>query len=400
MNVYYNTYKNSNCIFCGACANVCSNVVVDLCGFNQKLKILNMDICKKCVNKRCLKVCPNSKFEVLNKKEYVGNIKSIYYSFSKNQIVNLGRSSGGFIYEFSKYIMENNIIDGIISIRHVNALDYETHLYNDIDDLKRMPTSVYHTIDFSGALKILKNNCEKKFMIIGLPCHIKSIVNTLKLTEYKYLEDRVKIFLGIICGYTFNRNNLKIVFDKNKIRLSDIKEIKYRGNGNGRINEIRFKNKEKFVVSREKKFFNSFFSDQCLVNNSCLYCNNHLGRECDIVVGDGWDNKENINGVNLIIIRKSEFEDMIKDNGSLFFKKAQFSNIIRSQSKKYALGNLSRSLLKNKIDRKIIKFNDWYVMKIIPKLLFNGNIFLSEILFVFFKVGFFIKKILNKIIIR
>lgn len=347
--------KNNLCISCGTCSTVCPRNNVKIIYSNIYGKwvphIINQELCKHCNgSQNCLFVCHSYKTNYLDDKNVtnpLGIINEIYTGFSCSPETRFSRSSGGFLAELCKSLLSSGDINGIITLKHTDGLDYEPDVYTDI---KGMPCSVYHNVNFQMASKILVER-EGKFLIIGLPCHISSIYKMTCLSRYSHLKNKIYAKVALTCGYTFDRNNLGLFIKSSGFNENDLEEITYRGDGRYRRTVIKYKNS---TSSFNAKISNTlkdvlnyrFITDRMLVQYGCLCCVDHLGYFADIVAGDAWLDRFNndICGSSIVIARTIKAQEIIKKVKGFKFSASSNSDIIESQCELYAYGSLSEAI--------------------------------------------------------
>ncbi len=346
---------NDLCISCGACTHICpfDNIVMNYIVNRGKYDAVVQDnsICLKCNGaKNCLAVCPSYdvNYEELaksSKNDFLGKIENVYNTYSKNDKTRLHSSSGGFIRELSTELLNNNKIDGIISITHDSGLDYTPKI---ITDVSQMPNSIYHNINYENAIELLKNN-NGKYLLIGLPCQVTSIEQLLNKKKFSYLKNRVYAKVALICGYTFERTNMDFFAKLNNFNMQ---EISYRENG--RYRKTRILNKNNSILfdvynpsTIGERINNNIMFDKWMPQKHCLYCVDHIGYCADIVVGDAWQKryKDDTTGTNIIIARTQLGDNIIKSLDNIFLEEGHISEIEESQHM-YAKPNLGLSVAK------------------------------------------------------
>jgi coenzyme F420 hydrogenase subunit beta len=350
--------KNDLCISCGACIHICpfDNIFMKYKEDKGKYDavVKKEDICLKCNGKKnCLAVCPsyNTNYKELadsEKNNFLGKVENVYNGYSLNKKLRINASSGGIIREISRQLLENNEIDGIITITHDKGLDYSPKIIKDISE---MPNSIYHNINYENAIKLLKNN-NGKYLLIGLPCHITSIEKFTNKKKYFYLKERIFLKIALICGYTFERINMEFFAEINNFKMEN---ITYRENG--RFRKTRIINKNRTLLfdvynpnTLMEKINNSIMFDKFLSQRNCLYCVDHIGYCADIVVGDAWQeryNNDNI-GTNIIIVRTERGDNLMNRLNSIYLEKGSLSDIEESQHM-YAKPFLGLSMAKSNI---------------------------------------------------
>lgn len=347
------------CISCGACTHACphGNLYMHFNTSRGKWepKRANDLLCGKCTHiESCLRVCPKydtdyTSLSNSHKNKLLGNIQSVFIGYSKDNKSRYASSSGGFIRALSISATQCGMVDGIIALRHLSGLDYIPDFISNIGD---MPNSIYHNINYSNALSILKR-AKGKYLIIGLPCQITSICKFMNLHVGANLRGKVSGFISLFCGFTFERINFDALAQFNEINMNT---IEYRTGGRYRKFIITDPNGDKKCIPgrifnrRVEKLNASLVFDNFLCQKGCLLCVDHLGYNADISVGDAWIRRcENDTiGTNIIVVRTSRGKEILSNINEFHFEQATMNELIESQGL-YALGNIgegARALFK------------------------------------------------------
>ena len=416
---------NDWCVSCGACFHICpfDNIEIQLNDHHGKweAQVLDVQACNKCSGiSLCLSVCPSYNVDYItlaqsDMNHLLGRISNVYNGHSQNKDTRFSASSGGFIRELCKLLLDNKKIDGVITITHDNDLEYSPKI---ITDIHLMPTSIYHNINFQNAITLLKEN-KGKFLIIGLPCQITSIALFIKKQKNAHLRSKIYATVSLMCGYTFDRNNALAFAYYNNINLE---QITYREKGRYRKTRLTSKSKELvFDIHNPKnlreKLNNMIFFDRFLAQLACIYCVDHICYAADLVVGDAWQKRyteDNI-GTNLVICRTERGEKLISLMCKTFeFEKGYIQEIIEAQSPDYALGTIGEGIKKIRLKEQYFtpkrirtnhlkdiheykfKFDEIIKIKIVKRLLRSKNFYIARSLYILLNIKLLIRNLLLK----
>ena len=306
--------ERNECTGCMACANVCKigaiNIVEDKYG--QLYPQINNEICINCLN--CEKVCPR-----INEIEKSRIKQAMVYKCYNENIKN--SSSGGFAYSFAEFVIEE--YKGIVYssvFNKDNGVEYSR--INKKEKLSIISGSKY-VYSFNNMYKYIKNDLDsgEVVLLIGLPCMISGV--------YKFLNKKYKNFytIELICHGVPSLKTFNNYLLEKRINLDDIKNISFR-NKNKYLLTITNKDKNKIVVGNE---YNLAFLHSFTIRESCYNCR-YIGeqRVADISIGDAWGYKDNQDGYNLVLLNRSNVEDIIYkflSNKNCFFEKIELENI-------------------------------------------------------------------------
>lgn len=415
---------NNLCISCGSCTHICpfDNILMEFSESRGKWDAIvqNTDACLQCNGEQnCLYVCPSYETDYTQfgseENNLIGKVENIYNGYSGNELVRNSASSGGFIRELCRSLLEQEVITGVISITHDDGLEYTPE---NITDISLMPNSIYHNINFEKAFDIIKKE-EGKFLIIGLPCQLTGIELLLNKKKFASLEDKIYLKVALICGYTFDRINMDYFSKSNSF---DMKEITYREDG--RYRKTRIINNSESVLfdvynpkTVNEKINNMLMFDKWLPQDNCLFCVDHIGYSADLVVGDAWQKRykdDNI-GTNIIISRTKKAEEAIMLINNFTVEKGFINEIEESQGKyanpMFGRLNSKENVTKKffvpnhkvsddiKVDNQKIELKDKIKVKYVKQLLSRKKYILAKVLYVACEYKVFVKIIIKKIIL-
>ena len=244
---------NNLCVSCGACVQTCGEKNLKIV-FNKKKgmyepKALNSHIYDEC---DCLDICPSFfvDYNELSAERFgkrpdspVGIVDKIFLAQNKNKEINLKASSGGVIKAVLTHLFQKGEIDAVISVRHKEKLAYEPTLITNVNEVSKLPGSIYHNIDFSKTYDLLRE-AKGKIAIVATPCQLDGLFLYLRKYE-KNLSEKIKFTIGLMCGWTYSHHSLKAICEYKNINFEKIKNVSYRGNGP--VGKLTIETEEAFV---------------------------------------------------------------------------------------------------------------------------------------------------------
>ena len=172
--------KDNKCVSCGNCYSVCSaNAIsmkyIESIGFFRP--ILNQTSCVGCGN--CYKYCP-----AINRHRstsLIGNYKRIVLAHSVDYFVRHESTSGGVVNSLVRYLLSNNIVEGVIMTGYDSGSDIEASPC--LITMRNVGDLIKNTRDYSSRyvlvplLKSLKevSLINKRIAVVGTPCQIHAI---------------------------------------------------------------------------------------------------------------------------------------------------------------------------------------------------------------------------------
>ena len=317
------------CSGCGICVGICSanalTMELNADGFyrpNRNNKCINCGLCNA--------ICPFKKIATQPNNETVdtvfGSYHIIFAAYSKDKTIRKASSTGGFIRTFLSYYA--NQFDGVIVLTETdNPLKPQVDCLDKSDDiLNKITKSIYFHVEFSQAVKILKNK-NGRFIIVGTPCQIAGIknINTLLKRDIFTIE--------LFCGALYSHNLMQKYFDLKGIKPTKIDfRDKYTGWHGYSLQLLSNTNNITRTSCDDDEFYFAQRKRFC-TQEACLKCSYCYRGTADIQVGDFWGEKYQHDdiGTNLIISRSTRATEMIKNCSDLKLKVCTIEDVYKSQ---------------------------------------------------------------------
>jgi len=281
--------------------------------------IIDEKICNGCGI--CLDVCYGFKVDhKLNLRIFhglpdsvIGNYIGSYIGFATDQTLRFNSTSGGVTTALLTHALEERLIDGAIvtKMEAGNPPRAKAFIATTTEEILSAIGSKYCPVSLAECLKAVEN--DKRYAVVGLPCHIYGI---RKLAEYSpKIRNSIRLYLGILCGGMPSYLGTQYLLKAYGMEKQHITRLEYRGGGwPGRLfihSESSGQQKEISVPYPEywQGTFGYFFPYRCTV------CHDGFNEFSDISCGDAWlphimeKDKE---GTSLIIIRTKIGEHLVQ----------------------------------------------------------------------------------------
>lgn len=342
-----NTVKSDLCLGCGICVDACPTNSIKIRTINGEYRpVVNNNTCinnKGC--HKCSSVCPGlgvnlkkigqERFGSQTNIRYhylIGWYMAAYSGFALSEETRLHGASGGVLTAILSYMLDQ----GRISAAAVAYNDLSQPFLNQVrlvhksDDLYKARSSKYCPVKFDGIINKIKQE-PGKVVIVGLPC----VIHAFRKAEEKdkKLKESVLGYFGLYCSCNRTFNLTEYVLKKYGVNKDELQYFQYRDNG-CLGNMVARDNKKQIVIPFQLYYhpLRSFF-----IPNRCQLCIDHYSELADVSFGDihFGKYKEDKIGVNSIVIRNSQFCNIIREackTGYISLKELSETELIACQA--------------------------------------------------------------------
>ena len=268
-----------------------------------------------------------------------------FVGYSSNITTRLNGSSGGIGTEIFHYLLDENIVDGVIGVGYDENDPFKS-IYHYIDissDVSKLTGSKYLFMGYKELAEIIEKYKDKKIAVIAQPCFTNNIRK-----KYNHVEYVISFF----CGYNITNDATDYLIKRSGIKKENIQNISYRGGDYPGGFTIYEKN------GNIKTFGKQYYElvDLLFLRKGCNACGHYISPDADIVLGDAW--LKNVKNSTLILVNNNHGDELIK---KMF------------NSKRITLSNISKENIYNMHKHNIIykQFGHSKKMALIVKLFNN-----------------------------
>lgn len=246
------------------------------------------------------------------KRSLLGKTRGCYLAFAKDRQVRYAASSGGSVTALLLFLLKKRLIDGalVTQMDEKNLLKAKVKLAFTPKEIIQAMGSKYQPVALLSGLKEISKTKNKKFAVVGLPCHIQSLRRLEK--ENPALKKKIFLCLGLFCGSTVSFTGTNFLLKYLGFNLKEVKGISYRGHGWPGKLVVKTENKShSFSYSELANFFNLGL----FVPPACFQCADFSNELADLSFGDAWlpeIMKKDKLGTNIIIARTKKGEGILK----------------------------------------------------------------------------------------
>lgn len=352
------------CIACGVCIPTCPEGVVapayDRGRGTHEVAVVDSAPCPECPAP-CDEVCPSVAvdFSALSDGAIegdlgrIGPLRSVWTGYAPSHRDNGISSSGGLIRALVHHALSQGTPVVCLAKRDGKFGDpdasYGAVRLRSIDDLERMPGSIYHSVAFTDAIDDLERHPEPA-VLVALPCHLEGIEKYLRLRA-PHLRSRIALRVGLICGWMYSDHSLA-AFAAFRDVPGKVKDAAYRGGS--KVGDLqlwttrghyRF-SRRKFDARSDRIAYQASFS-RYLNRLRCRVCEDHLNVLADVVVGDAWLRSARDQKASVLAVRSARGDAWIQDRvsaGDLVLRRGSVADLVESQSSDLCFGTSAREM--------------------------------------------------------
>lgn len=239
----------------------------------------------------------------------IGRFHNLYVVKSRSEKILKKASSGGIMTSLSIFLLEKNIVQGIVSTiftYNKGEIFPMTKIFTSPNELLMTQGSKYMPVPALIAIDdVLK--FEGQVAFIGTPCQIASL--RLLQESNQILKEKIKYILGNFCGGFKDRRELFRFISIAKMKNEKIVHFQYRGDGQpGRL----------LIVSENGNSWERAYTRYSGLTGymkyyRCRVCIDATAELADISCGDAWLPKYLNNGGNwsAIIVRNPDIQNYL-----------------------------------------------------------------------------------------
>lgn len=347
MNGLLDVIEQEWCIGCGACVHADPSLRLEFDAGSLMYRPSDEG------NDAAVAVCPAVEVDYAAMQEFVfgsvesdayGVVDSVLLAQSTNHDRNVAASSGGLIKEVLRRLLSRDDIAGAIALSHVEGLVFEPTLITTPDGADTLPGSIYHNLDQSRALTLLKET-DGRLVLVGIPCVLEGIFKYISHVQPE-LRDKIAFTIGLLCGWQYTHHSIEAMGQYLGYESEDIVDVAYRGGGPVGKYRVQLSDGSERSASRRVDFSYQVAFDRHFNTRRCHVCVNHSNFLADLVVGDAWlpSTLMTRTGISLLIARTPEARreiDGLAAEGAVVTAEVSKEEIRESQTDRVIFGEFA-----------------------------------------------------------
>jgi coenzyme F420-reducing hydrogenase beta subunit len=279
----------------------------------------------------------------------LGQVENTYLAQSTNYDRNYKATSGTVVKETLIHFFEINQIQAAIVIQKTDkALEYKPIKITSIEEVDTLLPSVYHMIDYTDTLKILKEAKEEKIAIVATPWQLDGVYQYIFKKEPE-LKNKIGFTIGLLTDWYFSYHMLRAMCRYYNLNFDNLEDLIHRGGG--RLGKTKFVLKGQDVKIVNRFTFRSLAAFERFFNvPKFLIEVNTQNMLADLVVGDAHTNDCSYSktGISLILARSKKADQYLNEmenQKKINLLKTDNEHIVRSQHRDRLYGDFAWSYL-------------------------------------------------------
>jgi coenzyme F420 hydrogenase subunit beta len=349
-----------SCSGCGTCVGVCPKDCITMKhqgGHGIYIPELDSDRCTRCG--LCLKVCPNIDSKIISERDTAGfginplnqqDLDQMVFGrkrttseadillgirqfsgvgYSLDQDARWKGSSGGMVSTLLVYLLENNLIDGVITVGFLQNEEFpKAMILRTKGEILANQGSTYCAVPLNEIFKTVLTE-EGRYAIVCLPCQLHSL--RLAQRFMRKLKDRIRYVFTLFCSGNIGTKGTSLLRDS--LEIERVCPVTYRGLGwPGGFSKKTLGQPEKLIP------YHSYFTTiRSYTPTYCFLCLDAAGEFSDISFGDAWlpEYREDKTGVSMFIVRTDNGRDLIEKaitDGKIQIEKISDDDVLRARA--------------------------------------------------------------------
>lgn len=190
-------------------------------------------------------------------------------------------SAGGIGAVLVEYLFKEEIVSSAINFKFTSEGLYEPFvIYSSGEYINT--GSIYHEIDLIRFIRSNINKFTENVLVFCLPCQVKAIRHILRR------NGKESFIVGLVCSSQQKIEATKFLLKNIKIKESEVKYLKYRGEGWPSGITIVTKNDEKLFVSNNNSLWTKIFHSKIFILDRCYKCDTTISLISDLSIADPW----------------------------------------------------------------------------------------------------------------
>ena len=249
-----------------------------------------------------------------------------------------GSSSGGLTSWLLSELFSRDLVDGVIHVASTESPMFGYVVSTSAEEILGRRKSQYFPASFADTLRSIRGD-GKRYAFVGVPCAIRSA--RLVASEDEVLKEQLAFLVGIVCGHMKSAAYSESFAWQLGIAPDELDTVDFRIK-NPELTSRQYSFGAKAIGSKEWKSAETLslvggsWGHAVFQLDACNYCDDIFAETADVVMGDAWLSKYEINwrGTNVVITRNEVIDQIFRegrDEAQLMLDTLDVDNVAATQ---------------------------------------------------------------------
>lgn len=223
-------------------------------------------------------------------------------------------SSGGLTTWIVRQLLDKGDVDGVIHVAGTESPLFGYVVSHTDAEILAGRKSKYHPATFAEALNSIRGN-GNRYAIVGVPCAIRSA--RLVASEDSVIGEQLAFFVGIVCGHLKSSAYAESFAWQLGVEPDDLETVDFRIKDPSLTSRqyafgAKSRRTGEWVKKQTLSLVGGSWGHAVFQLNACNYCDDVFAETADVVVGDAWLSKYEIDwrGTNVVITRNPRIDEL------------------------------------------------------------------------------------------
>ncbi|MFP7834832.1 Coenzyme F420 hydrogenase/dehydrogenase, beta subunit C-terminal domain [Marisediminicola sp. LYQ134] len=219
-------------------------------------------------------------------------------------------SSGGLTTWLLTKLLESDSVDGVIHVGDTDNPLFGYVVSRSVDDLRAARKSKYYPASFAEAVRSVKGD-GLRYAFVGIPCAVRSI--RLVMKDDAELAGQVRYAIGILCGHLKSTAYAESFAWQLGVEPANIETVDFRIKNRELTSRqyefgVQDKRDHQWRATQTLDLVGGSWGHAVFQPEACNYCDDVFAETADVVIGDAWLSKYEIDwrGTNVVVTRTPE----------------------------------------------------------------------------------------------
>ena len=226
-------------------------------------------------------------------------------------------SSGGLTTWIAKQLLSRGHIDGLIHVSNTETPMFGYTVSHTEEEIIEGRKSKYHPASFAEALNSVRGN-GKTYAMVGVPCAMRSA--RLIMGEDPVIAAQLKFLIGIVCGHLKSSAYAESFAWQLGIEPDDLETVDFRIKDPALTSRqysfgAKRRSTGEWKARQTLSLVGGSWGHAVFQLNACNYCDDVFAEAADVVIGDAWLSKYEIDwrGTNVVVTRDAIIDEIFRD---------------------------------------------------------------------------------------